>query len=137
MKWIFLALLTSLFWGIYVVLLKIVMPKMSLSAIMLSLSFGVLIVSAISVAFSPIKTQQEAFLISVFAGMLWALGIFFVLLAIEKGAEVARLAPIYNTNTLIAFFLGIILLKEIPSGNELLKALIGAILIVIGAILVA
>jgi len=61
----------------------------------------------------------------------------FAFLAFSAGAEVAKLVPIYNTNTLIAVILGLLLLHEVPAVDERIKVIIGAILIVIGGILVS
>ncbi len=68
-------------------------------------------------------------------GILWASGMIFVFMALSVGAEVAKLAPIYNTNTLVAVILSLLLLNEIPTTDNRVKVIIGAILIVIGGIL--
>ena len=75
--------------------------------------------------------------LGILQGVLWASGMIFSFLALALGAEVAKLVPIYNTNTLIAVTLGLILLREIPAPDERLKVIIGAILIVIGGILIS
>jgi len=71
------------------------------------------------------------------AGILWAIGFFAIILAIANKGDISRLAPIYNTNTLIAVLLGIIFLKEIPSGTAIFKVISGSVLIVVGAVLVS
>jgi len=68
-------------------------------------------------------------------GVLWASGMIFAFLAFSAGAEAAKLVPIYNTNTLIAIILGMLLLREVP--DERLQVVVGAILIIIGGILVS
>ena len=70
-------------------------------------------------------------------GALWASGMVFAFLAFSVGAEAAKLVPIYNTNTLIAITLGLLLLHEVPAPDERLKVIIGALLIVVGGILVS
>lgn len=70
-------------------------------------------------------------------GALWASGMIFAFLAFSVGAEAAKLVPIYNTNTLIAVILGLLLLHEVPASDERLKVIIGALLIVLGGILVS
>ena len=70
-------------------------------------------------------------------GVLWALGMVFTLLAFSSGAEAARLVPIYNTNTLIAVFLGIVFLHELPAPDERIKVITGALMIVVGSILIS
>ncbi len=71
------------------------------------------------------------------AGILWALGMAFTVWALVGGADIARLTPIYNINTLIAVILGILVLGELPSSPDKLKVLTGALMIVIGSILVS
>lgn len=70
-------------------------------------------------------------------GMLWASGMVFAFIAFSGGADAVKLVPIYNTNTLVAVTLGLVLLHEIPSPDERLKVIAGAILIIIGGILVS
>ena len=71
------------------------------------------------------------------AGMIWGLGFLAVAVAIARGGDVARLAPIYNTNTILAVFMAIIFLKEIPDVSQMFRVIAGAVLIVIGSILVS
>src|SRR3972149_4381689 len=67
---------------------------------------------------------------------VWAFGFLAIAIALSQKADIARLAPIYNTNTILAVLMGIIFLKEIPDASGIVKVVSGAILIVIGAILV-
>ena len=46
-------------------------------------------------------------------------------------------APIFNANTLVTVMLGIIFLHEIPNTSQMLRVIAGAVLIVIGAVLVS
>jgi uncharacterized membrane protein len=71
------------------------------------------------------------------SGALWAAGMIFTFFAFSSGAEAAKLVPIYNTNTLIAVFLGIAILHELPAPDARIKVVTGAALIVIGSILVS
>jgi len=75
--------------------------------------------------------------IALIAGITWGLGFLAVAVAIAQKADIARLAPIYNTNTLLAVLLGIIFLKEIPNASQIFRVIAGAVLIVIGSILVS
>jgi uncharacterized membrane protein len=61
----------------------------------------------------------------------------FSFLAIGTGADVSRLVPIYNCNTLIAVLAGILVLHEMPDFAGAVKLLIGSALIIAGGILVA
>jgi uncharacterized membrane protein len=69
-------------------------------------------------------------------GVLWAIGNVFIIYALKNGADLSRMAPLYNTNTLIAVFLSIILLKELPNSSDALRVIFGAIMIFIGGILI-
>ena len=75
--------------------------------------------------------------LALIAGIIWGLGFLAVAIAIAQKADVARLAPIYNTNTLLAVLLGIIFLKEIPDASQIFRVVAGAVLIVTGAVLVS
>ena len=75
--------------------------------------------------------------IALIAGAFWGLGMIAVTIAIANKADVSRLAPIYNLNTLITVLLGIFFLKEIPDASQMFRVIAGAVLIVAGAILVS
>ena len=83
-----------------------------------------------------LNLRLPAIVAGVSSGGLWALGMLFSLCAIKAGADVARLAPIYNSNTLVAVLLGIVLLHEVRDASGILKVVIGSVLIVLGGILV-
>jgi uncharacterized membrane protein len=70
-------------------------------------------------------------------GFFWALGSIMVYLGLIKGADVSRMAPIYNMNTLLVVLGGIVLLRELPDRTATVKVIIGAVLIVAGGILVS
>jgi uncharacterized membrane protein len=70
-------------------------------------------------------------------GFFWALGSIMVYYGLIKGADVSRMAPIYNMNTLLVVLGGIVLLKELPDKSATVKVIVGAILIVAGGILVS
>jgi uncharacterized membrane protein len=71
----------------------------------------------------------------VLSGILWALGFSLLFIAVSKGADVAKLAPIVGTNILITVVLGIVLLKEVPNAADMAKTVAGALLVVIGSAL--
>jgi uncharacterized membrane protein len=70
-------------------------------------------------------------------GFLWGMGMIFTFLAFGGGADASRLVPLYNTNTLVSVFLGILFLHELPAPDQRLKVVSGAALIVVGSILVS
>lgn len=75
--------------------------------------------------------------LALIAGVIWGLGFIAIAIAISQKADVARLAPIYNTNTILAVLIAIIFLKEIPDVSQMFRIIAGAVLIVVGAILVS
>jgi uncharacterized membrane protein len=71
------------------------------------------------------------------AGIAFALGAGLITIALIRfQAPISQLAPLYNTNALITVVLGLWLLREFADVN-LPRLLIGSLLIVVGAILVA
>jgi len=141
-NWIIYGLIASLCFGLNVVIFKIATTKgQGLNPYLASLSFSVGIFLFFFLVYL-IKTPKftpnwTGLTLALIAGVVWAVGLLAVALAIAKKGDVSKLAPLYNTNTLIAVLLGIIFLKEIPAGSEIIKVISGAVLIVIGAILVS
>jgi uncharacterized membrane protein len=70
-------------------------------------------------------------------GFLWGAGMICTFLAFSGGADASRLVPIYNTNTLVSVFLGLVFLHELPAPDQRFKVISGALLIVVGSILVS
>lgn len=137
-NWLIYAILASLSWGSYIIITKLakgIDPFLSglAMAIGIFVFFGALYI---------IKTPSfdgnwNPIFLSVIAGAVWALGMLFIILALKSGADVSKLAPIYNTNTLVAVMLGIVILHEIPALAEQFKVIVGAILIILGGILIS
>ena len=144
-KWLLFGIIAALCWGSYVILQKVATsPKyfaIAQSTFLLLMLVGI---AAVFIGNFVIGKQEFvlpanplALAAAIGAGALWALGIAFATWAIVSGADVARLVPIYNTNTLVAVLLGIMLLGEVPTAANQLKVLAGAILIIAGGILVS
>jgi uncharacterized membrane protein len=142
--WLVFALLSMVCWGSYIVVAKVTTsakycglgPRWA----MILMFVGIIAVFGIYTAMSKeakpaITTGAAAAGIS--TGVLWALGMIFSFLAFRTGADVSRLVPIYNCNTLIAVLLGIMVLHEMPNFAGVVKLLIGSVLIVLGGVLVA
>jgi uncharacterized membrane protein len=71
------------------------------------------------------------------SGVLWGAGTGFVSLALMRyGIPVSKLNPIYNTNTLLAVALGLVVFSEWKQ-VDVLKLSLGALLILAGSLLVA
>ncbi len=73
------------------------------------------------------------------AGALFVLGSIFITLGYKNGANASTFAALFNTNTLVATVLGLVILKEFVGLTSfgILKIVIGGVLVVVGAILVS
>lgn len=144
-NWITLGIIASIAWGSYVVLLKIAtspeycaIPPFSFFFVMslgiMSVSLGVL-ATARGKFKSSSEVKLKAVATALSSGIVWGIGMFSVIYAFSRlKASVALMVPLYNTNTLVAVLLGMVLLKEKP--HRKLLTILGAVLIVIGASLV-
>ncbi|MFH0776297.1 MAG: hypothetical protein V1936_01645 [Patescibacteria group bacterium] len=72
------------------------------------------------------------------AAVLFSLGSVLIALGYRAGANTSQFVALFNTNTLVATILGLILLREFASltGIGIMKIIIGAILVIAGGILV-
>lgn len=139
--WIIYGISAALALGAWIVAGKVAITK-GIHPFLLAwcVIIGMIIVFGISYflgAKFPLPENKMAPIFGILAGILLGLGIALQLKALAVGADVARLAPLYNTNTLVAVLLGIILLHELPQGGDIVRVVLGAVLIVIGATLVA
>jgi len=141
--WLLYGIFASLCWGSYIIISKVVTSQSYLgidpSITSLFMLIGIAVAFLLNLVFEKtfyIPESKLAIGLGILSGAIWALGMISSLKALKSGADVARLAPIYNTNTLVSVILAIILLKELPSSGEMFKVVLGALLIVIGSILV-
>ena len=139
-SWVIYGLIAAVCFGVTNVLFKIAQQKGSLSPYYLSflIAFGAVLVSGLFLIFNPdFQFELKSNSLALAAGIIWAIGMIVVAVAITQKADISRLAPIFNTNTLITVLLGIIFLNEIPDASQMIRVVGGAVLIVIGAILVS
>jgi uncharacterized membrane protein len=142
--WLILALLSMVCWGSYIVVAKVATsakycglgPKWAAILMIVGIIAVFGVYAAMSKDSRPTISASSA-AAGIFTGVLWALGMVFSFLAMKTGADVSRLVPIYNCNTLIAVLLGIMFLHEMPNFAGAVRLMIGSILIVIGGIIVA
>lgn len=138
--WIFYGIIAAVCFGLNTIIYKIAVQKGNFSPYLGSFIFGlgVIFIFGLFLLFRPsFEFDLKSSVFAAVAGIIWGLGFIAVAVAIAKGSDVARLAPIYNSNTIIAVVLGIILLKEIPDASQMFRVIGGAVLIVIGAVLVS
>ncbi len=142
--WLVFALLSMICWGSYIVVAKVATsakycglgPRWASILMIVGIIAVFGIYAAMSKEARPVISAGSA-AAGILTGVLWALGMVFSFLAIGTGADISRLVPIYNCNTMIAVLLGIIVLHEMPNFAGAVKLIIGSVLIVIGGILVA
>ena len=139
-NWVYYGLFAALVFGINTVIYKFAQQKGNMSPYYGSflMGLGIVIVFGVFMLFNRnFEFEWKSSSLALGAGMLWAIGFLAVAIAISQKADVSRLAPIYNTNTLVAVVLGIIFLKEIPDASQMIRVISGALLIVGGAVLVS
>ena len=139
-NWIWYGIIAAVCFGFQTVIYKYATQKSNMSPYYASFVFalGIILIFGIFLLFRPsynFDWKSNGMLFA--SGLIWGIGFLAVAIAIANNADVARLAPIYNTNTLITVLLGILFLKEIPDTTHMIRIISGAVLIVIGAILVS
>ncbi len=140
-SWVFYGLFASLFFGLNVIVYKIAAVNGGLNPFYAGVFFaaGIFITALVAylLKFSPPTTDFKWLGLALIAGVIWGIGFVLTAVAISNHADVAKLAPLYNTNTLVAVLLGVILLKEIPSAASVWRVILGAVLVVAGSVLVS
>lgn len=143
--WLVLGLLAAVSYGLAGLAAKVALGDEYAGLTVTAAS--ILTAIGVGLVFTVFYFRQEGFslpgisLKSAFAGMsiglFWALGQIFVYTAVLKGADISRMAPIYNMNTLIVVVLAIVFLGEVPDKSAVLRVVSGAVFIVLGGILVS
>ena len=139
-NWIFYGLIAAVFFALNTIIYKVAQQKGNFSPYYGVFMFGVgaILIFGIFLLFNPgFNFELKSSGLAVIAGAVWAIGMIAVAVAISQKAEVARLAPIYNINTILAVIMGIIFLHEVPNSSQMFRVISGAVLIVVGAILVS
>ena len=139
-NWVVYGVIASFFFALNTIIYKVAQQKGNFSPYYGSFMFGigVVIIFGLFLLFKPgFDFEWKSSSLALTAGIIWGFGFLAVAIAIAQKADIARLAPIYNTNTLLAVLLGIIFLKEIPDASQIFRVIAGAVLIVVGAVLVS
>ena len=141
--WIILGIIASLCWGSYIVASKVAISEKyfgippAWAALFMLVGIAVVFIIGVVKSGIPMPVSKPGIGFAVLSGFLWGLGMYVSLKAISIGADVAKLNPLYNTNVLVAVLLGILLLHEFPKVGDIARVIIGAVLIVVGAVLVS
>jgi uncharacterized membrane protein len=144
-NWVVYGLIAALSYSISGLATKLALDKKYMGleppAVALLVMAGVVIgYSAFYLLTAGAKIPQitpSAAAVGIAVGFFWALGSIMVYYGLLKGADVSRMAPIYNMNTLLVVLGGIILLHELPDKTQTVRVIIGAILIIAGGLLVS
>ena len=139
-NWVVYGLIAAVCFGVQTIIYKYAAQKGNLSPYYASFVFalGIILIFAVLLLFKPgfdFEWKSSGMLFA--SGVIWGIGFIAIAIAISQNADVARLAPIYNTNTLVAVLLGILILHEVPDTTQMFRVIVGAVLIVVGAILVS
>ena len=110
----------------------------STGAYILSIGIGVVMVGAVLCLWNTEQTYNVKAVIPALAlGLCWATGVVLVAIAITHyKTPLSILAPLYNTNTLVAVVGALLIFSEWRDVN-VVKLLMGSVLIIGGAVLVS
>jgi uncharacterized membrane protein len=143
-SWFVIGLAASLLYGVSAIFFKLLTHERYLGGapgwVLAGIGLGIALCGFLGVLFWPqaaTGSTLQACLWALPAGLLNGFATLLVLWAMRTpGTNLSQLVPVYNTNTLIAFILAVIIFKELPQGIDLVRNLAGAILIVAGTVLI-
>lgn len=143
-NWVVLGLLAAVAYALSVVMNKLTISQAYFAldgrAAALLIGLGIFLTLALYFLLqggAAMPSDPKTAAVALGAGVFWALGTICVLIAFSGGADVAKLTPVFNTNTLFAVAIGILLLNELPDPSNAIKVALGAALIFVGGILVS
>ncbi len=144
--WFAMGLAASFLYGVSAILFKLLTESRYLGGrpgwVLAGIGTGIALCGVLGTMFWPsVATAQDttykAYLWAIPAGLLNGFATLLILRALQSPAtNLSQLVPVYNTNTLIAFVLAILIFRELPYGPDLIRNLIGAVLIVAGTVLI-
>lgn len=131
-------LLASVFFGLTGVIAKFASnSQVGISVYLLSMGIGFLLASLPFFLLTPASYSPQGIGYSVSSGIAQACGMACVLFAMHKySTPMSQLAPLYNTNTLIAVVLSLVIFSEWQSVS-ISKVLLGSLFIIFGAAIVS
>lgn len=142
-QWVIYGLLTALLMGVFPALFKILTDSRYFGvntttvAILIWIGMGIVFIGYSFYGGNLSLPSNMVVIIGLLTGVIVGVSLLLRVIAIGFGADVARFVPLYNMNSLIAVILGVIMLGELPDSNQAIKVIVGAILIIIGGVLVS
>jgi uncharacterized membrane protein len=143
--WFAVGLIASVLYGVSAIFFKILTEERFLNGhpawVLAGIGSGIALCGLIGAMFYPPIAMQcapvRAYLWAVPAGVLNGFATLLILRIMQSpSTNLSQLVPVYNTNTLVAFVLAILIFKELPNSGDLFRNLIGAVLIVAGTVLI-
>jgi transporter family protein len=143
--WFILGLAASFIYGISAIFFKLLTSSRYLGGhpgwVLTGIGAGIVLCGLFGILFWPGATlggtTLKACLLAMPAGFLNGFATLLVLwLLNQPSTNISQLVPVYNTNTLVAFILAVIIFRELPQGMDLVRNLAGAVLIVAGTVLI-
>lgn len=98
-----------------------------------SVSVGIFLTALLIAAINRVKFKKEAIKNSLLSGMIWNVGNLLSLISISL-IGLSKGMPISQSSTLVAVFWGLFYFKEITQAKAKLQVLIGALILVLGII---
>jgi uncharacterized membrane protein len=144
MNWFLTGIIASMIYGVCAVAFKFVLSERYLHAApswaLIGMGAGWALCGYVGTRMWPVAAGQSTLSAigwGLPVGILNGVATLMVMRALSlPGTNVSQLVPVYNTNTLIAFVLSVVLFRELPLGPDLYRNLAGAVLIVAGSILI-
>ena len=143
--WFVIGLIASLLYGVSAIFFKLLTAEKYLGGhpgwVLAGVGAGIALCGILGAFFwssaAPDGTTVRALMWAIPVGLLNGLATLMVLWVMRQPTtNLSQLVPVYNTNTLVAFLLAVIFFKELPAGTDLLRNLSGALLIVLGTVLI-
>lgn len=129
---LFAAVAAGLIFGSQLVPLKV--GNVTTGDFFFSVSLGIFFTAVIIAIVGKIKFSREAIKEGLFSGVIWNIGNLLSLVSLSL-IGLAKMGPISQSSTLIAVFWGLFYFKEITKPKAKLQVLIGAIILLVGVII--
>ncbi|MBL0387720.1 hypothetical protein JJB07_13850 [Tumebacillus sp. ITR2] len=141
--WVLAGLVAALAYGVYSLPLKYLSSdrymKAPLELVALGLALGVLVTGGVfawlrgGMPMLATPTMWRGLLLGAAAGSIWLIGTLTVTAAFRDPAtNMSQLIPLVNANTLVAVLGGLLVFRELANGADLIKILVGSVLMMIG-----